>query len=508
LGIRGERVDCYVTSEDDEILAIASKFGSKTYKRPPRLSGDRVTLDPVIHNAYKEISRLEGVEYDLVITFQPTSPLISNTTINRAVAYMQESGLDTLISGVYDTHLTWNKEGNTYKPNYKKRVNRQQLPQTYKETGSFVISRSSFVLPESRFGPELEIFPVPKNESIDIDDFEDWNLCEYYLKRKKVLFVVAGNQKIGMGHVYNVLSIANEILSHQLNFLVLPGSELAHEKITEFNYSADLLPRNSNLLEEVKSRNPNVVINDILDTDAAYIEGLRNAGISVINFEDLGSGSQAADLVINAMYPEPSKFTVNHYYGKDYFILRDEFLYTPLRQTADKAKRILLSFGGTDPNNFTRRILDLISQDCIENGLEIEVIVGMGYQLLNDLKGEFPQFNIIQNVHNISEHISQADLVFTSAGRTTFEVASLGVPAIVLCQNEREATHFFASAQNGFYNLGLGSQVTDEDILKAFHESLTFKMRSSMSRLMLRNGLKEGKVHVMKLINEILNSLQ
>ncbi|HIQ28910.1 MAG TPA: hypothetical protein EYH42_10520 [Sulfurovum sp.] len=58
-----------------------------------------------------------------------------------------------------------------------------------------------------------------------------------------------------------------------------------------------------------------------------------------------------------------------------------------------------------------------------------------------------------------------ADVIFTSAGRTTYEIASLGVPAIVLAQNERELTHFFASNEFGFLNLGLGYNVSKKTLL-------------------------------------------
>ena len=64
----------------------------------------------------------------------------------------------------------------------------------------------------------------------------------------------------------------------------------------------------------------------------------------------------------------------------------------------------------------------------------------------------------------------EADLIFTSAGRTTYEVASIGVPTIVLAQNDRELTHFFASSEFGFINLGLGYNVSNELLLKEFIE--------------------------------------
>jgi len=494
--------DCYVTSDDDEILVIATKLGAKTIKRDKAISGDKITLDPVIYNAYKQIRQIEKKDYDLVITLQPTSPLLLKDSIYRAIERLQKSKLDTIISGINDTHLTWLKREDSFVPNYSKRLNRQELPQIYKETGGFVITKSNCVLENSRFGKKIEIFPLSKRESIDIDDFDDWNLCEFYLKRKTVLFVVTGNSVVGMGHVYNTLSIANDILNHHIVFLVDKNSQLAYKKISESNYEV-FIQKEESIIEDIYKINPEIVVNDILDTDENYISCLKKKGYSVINFEDLGPGSEHADLVINAMYPE-KKLMVNHYYGSRYFILRDEFLYTREKTIGKVVKNVLISFGGVDPNDFTRRVLNTIFPLCKKHNIKITVITGMGYGFKEHLKNEYPEIKIKNNVSNISDEILKADLVFTSAGRTTFEVASIGTPCIVLCQNKRETTHFFASEENGFYNIGLGENVSDDMILTAFSDCLENKLRALMNERMLKNKLKSGKSTVLELINALI----
>src|SRR5690606_27262756 len=98
-----------------------------------------------------------------------------------------------------------------------------------------------------------------------------------------------------------------------------------------------------------------------------------------------------------------------------------------------------------------------------------------------------------------------ADLVFTSAGRTTYELALLGVPTIVLAQNEREMTHYFAGSEFGFEFLGLGIEQSSEDIFSSFQSMFDHKIRIKRSELMLSFDLKEGKSRVLKLINELLN---
>ncbi|WP_115460777.1 cytidylyltransferase domain-containing protein [Winogradskyella aurantiaca] len=496
------KIDCYVSTDDQEIELISKKFGASVIRRTGDLSNDIATLDPVIYYSFKKIKRKSSnIDYDAVITIQPTSPLLSPDSIEMAVDNFFSNNLDTLISGIDERHLTWKKINNRYVPNYKERLNRQQLPKVYKETGGFVITKPEFITINSRFGPKVEIFPLSKKESIDIDDFDDWNLCEYYIKRKTILFVVSGYSEIGMGHVYNTLSIANEILNHRVVFLVTKKSQLAYDKISESNYEVHL-QKEDDIIDDILKYKPDAVINDILDTERSYIIKLKSNSIKCINFEDLGEGAELADLVINAMYPE-NKISLNHYYGSNYFILRDEFLFTKKITIKENIENILISFGGVDPNNYTERVLDLLCSK-FDKSYNISVVTGLGYNGFRRLQKKHPNIDIKVNINNISDEFKNSDLIFTSAGRTTFEAASLGVPCIVLCQNRRETTHFFASEKNGFYNLGLGYESSDSKILMAFNKVTDLKLRQLMHQRMLSNSIKMGKRRVVKLINEVL----
>lgn len=503
LSITKGNTDVYVSSEDDEILTMASKFGAKTIKRSEENAGDKVTLDPVIFEAYQGICAIENKKYDLVITLQPTSPLLKPQSLDEAIGRISSEPIDTFISGINDTHLTWLQKGLAFVPNYEKRVNRQLLPQIFKETGGFFISKAEFIKENNRFGQRIQIFPLSKKESIDIDDFEDWNICEYYLKRKKILFVLCGNKEVGMGHVYNTLSIANEILNHQVCFLTDADSKLAHDKIAESNYEV-YIQRQEDIIDDILALEPDIVINDRLDTSQSYMSRLVGEVSKVINFEDLGEGARLAHLVINAMYPE-GRVLKNHYHGEKYFILRDEFLFAPEKEIVPEVQSVLISFGGVDPNNYTQRVLGLIYEDCIKSHRNIVVITGMGYRNLESLKREFPKARFKTDIKNMSDEIYECDLVFTSAGRTTFEVASIGVPSIVLCQNKRETTHFFASEEKGFYNLGLGYEADDEKIIEAFENVLDYNTRILMHQRMLASNLKMGKSRVLNLIRKTID---
>ena len=145
-------------------------------------------------------------------------------------------------------------------------------------------------------------------------------------------------------------------------------------------------------------------------------------------------------------------------------------------------KNVLLTFGGVDPNDFTLKTLKSISDYCFKNDIIITVILGQGYHNISSIEDAFPDIKIVINTKFISNYIQNADIIFSSAGRTTFEAASLGIPTIVLCQNRREITHFFAQQSNGFINLGLG---TDE--------------------MLRKNKLRQGRNQVLKLIKKVID---
>lgn len=491
--------DVYVSSDDEEILAIAQMLGARVHRREKTLACDACTLDPVIYDVYDKVRHEEDTSYELIITLQPTSPLLTVSSLDGAIEKMLGNpAVDTLISAREDTHLTWRKEEDCFLPNYEKRVNRQYLPPTFRETGAFLITRPTVISPAGRIGKTVDLFLLGGGEEIDIDTYEDWSLCEFILKHKTVLFVVSGHEEIGLGHVYRALLLAAGILSHRLLFLVDRKSQLAFEKISAQHYEV-YMQQGNDLLEEITALAPDVVINDILDTPRSYVDALKSRGISVVNFEDLGEGAQAADLVINALYPEKAVL-YNHYFGHAFFCARDEFIYSGTKQVEQHVSRVLLSYGGVDPDNLTRKTLAAIYDFCQEHGIAVSVVLGMGYQQEESLS-DFPAAEVRRDVRNISEEMLKADIVFTSAGRTVFELACIGTPTIVMAQNARELTHFFASAENGFINLGLGREQEKAQILESFKALVdNYGERKLMNEIMLSREVRTGRERVLKLI--------
>lgn len=497
--------DVVVTTDDSEIALLAEKFGASVIRRSEELSGDEVPLDPVVYDAMVRKEKMAFDEYDIVITLQPTSPLLKPSTLDSAIEKFEDFAVDSVLSVLDDRHLSWGyDEGNQrYFPNYIERKNRQYLPKDFRETGAILATRRNFVHEDSRLGTNLDLIEVSREESVDIDNYEDWWIAENYLQKKRIAIVVNAYDEIGTGHVYRCLSIASKLVFHEVLFLLDERYQLGIDIVDSYHYPFKLYDGEDDLIKILREYSPQIVVNDILDTSEDYISLLKDDGYFVVNFEDLGTGTQVADVVFDALY-EHEIGEKNIFTGHKYYILKDEFYFQPQKIITKSVHNVLVTFGGTDPNNFTEKVIDSILSTNYEG--RINVILGLGYDGLERLIEKYESnqaIQIYQNVSNISEFMFQADLIFTSAGRTMYEVCSLGVPTICLCQNEREMSHVFANDSNGFLNLGLGVDVENQKIIDEFIRLVNnYELRLEMNQKMLGIDLRDGFENIMSIVHE------
>ena len=497
--------DVVVTTDDSEITLIAEKFGASVVRRSSELASDEIPLDPVVYNAMIQKEKLAFDEYDIVITLQPTSPLLKTQTLDKAIEKFEDFSVDSVISVVDDRHLKWgyDDDNQRYFPLYMQRVNRQYLPKSFRETGAILATRRAFVNETSRLGENISIIEVSREESIDIDTYEDWWLAENYLNRKRIAVVVNAYNEIGTGHIYRCLSIASKLVFHEVLFLLDGSHQLGINIVDSYNYPYEIYNGENELFDKLEQYNPQIVINDILDTSTDYVLKLKTKGYFVVNFEDLGTGTEFADVVFDALYEHD--LSENHIFtGHKYYVLKDEFYFQPKKIITQNVENILITFGGTDPNNFTERVINAITKTSYEG--RINVILGLGYSdkegLISRIESN-PSIQVYTNVSNISEFMFKADIIFTSAGRTMYEICSLGVPTICLCQNERELTHVFGTNANGFINMGLGINVDDSEIMNQFIELVNdYDKRIDMNEKMLSIDLKNGFENIWAIIKE------
>ena len=488
--------DVLVVTDSQEITLICERGGVRAHYNK-ELHFSSLDIVSELRNVLAQIAH----EYEHVVVYRASCPLVTWVDMEDAYRRFTASGADCLMTVKSVRQRVW-----------REREEGIDSLLGDEDDGALVESKALVMLQSKALIAGRIACTVPyflNDRAIEINSYQDWWICEKLLARRKVLFVVAGYSDIGMGHVYRALMLAHEIADHSIQFLCTSESELAVRSIAERDYKT--LTQHGDLADDVLALQPDMVINDILDTDAVYIRKLKEAGIRVVNFEDEGSGAGEADLVINALYNDKSR-DAHFLYGPRYFCLRDEFASGCRNVFRPEARTVLISFGGTDHSDFTRKSLDVVEPICRERGMDIRVVAGPGYAHREALEQHLaqldnPRIAFTHATNVMSRMMEGADMAVCSAGRTVYELAHMRAPAIVMAHHERELNHRFARAANGFSWLGLMQPVFHADKLRrAFLRMLETAPRKKLFERQDRFQFAKNKSHVVQRIMDLLGS--
>jgi len=177
----------WVSSDDDEILAIAEREGAQAIRRPPELAADESSSESAWLHALDHIET-RGERVELMLAMQPTSPIRESSDLERAVAKVRELELDSLLSCCeIEDFLMW-RIGAGGQPvgvnyDYMVRTRRQDLDTRYLENGSFWIFRPSVLRSlGNRLGGKIGLHVMELHKMFQIDTLEDLRLCEVIMR--------------------------------------------------------------------------------------------------------------------------------------------------------------------------------------------------------------------------------------------------------------------------------------------------------------------------------------
>jgi UDP-2,4-diacetamido-2,4,6-trideoxy-beta-L-altropyranose hydrolase len=230
---------------------------------------------------------------------------------------------------------------------------------------------------------------------------------------------------------------------------------------------------------------------------AAYQRTIKDASLQLLFIDDNGhAGTYYADILLNQnIYADESLYANREPYtalllGPQYALLRREFW--PWRgwqrEIAPVAHKILVTLGGSDPDNVTRKAIRALQQVDVA-GVEAAIIVGASnphYQELQAAVTACPiGVRLECNAPNMPEIMSWADIAVSAGGSTCWEMAFMGVPAIllVLADNQRSNAQELHARGIG-RNLGWHERVTPAHLAEALLQlSAAGTSRATMARL-------------------------
>ena len=339
-----------------------------------------------------------------------------------------------------------------------------------------------------------------------------------------------GDSQIGLGHIVGSLRLA-KVLSTEMGIgieFIICEEPSAVRMIKEAGYSCEVLKKNISPEQDInrtvqkmdESDLSGVVINfnkDYLDRYARLFHLIKKTGKKLIFTDNpVPSSYRTGDLLINALpHPEYEGYDpsghVSCYDGLDYFIADENFLpFLGLkRKFRGEIGRVLVTMGGGDAQNLTTLVLKGL--DASGFGGSVDVVLGSANpheqtisRLLDTLSIDA---TVSRNVDDMPKRIWEADIGFSSLGLTTYEMALLGLPAIILAGTEFnvQVAEIYSRMNTGCIDLGFYKKVSSRKIVDAVKKTGPRKIRENLSSLsgMVVDG--RGKERILRIFYDLFN---
>ncbi len=195
-----------VSTDDEEIAAVARQFGAETpFLRPAEFAQDNTTDLPVFVHALKWLDEHEGYKPDVVVQLRPTSPIRPRGLVDEAVrmllAHPDADSVRGVVPAGQNPHKMWRlTDENSPMKNLLDvdgieepyNAPRQVLPPIYWQTGHIDAIRAATILNGSMSGKNIYPLVIDPRFTVDIDNLQDWARYEHLVAAGGLDMVWAG----------------------------------------------------------------------------------------------------------------------------------------------------------------------------------------------------------------------------------------------------------------------------------------------------------------------------
>lgn len=180
----------WASSDDLTILSLADSMNIKGLKRPKQFANDQSSSIDVVNHFIDSLPDNLNHEKTYIVYLQPTSPLRDSSHLDEAIDQLIQYKKKSLISVVRLRKSPFKSfmisKSGTLKSLFNEELSnarRQDLQETYVPNGAIYIFTIAEFLTRKGFPSNGSLpFIMSPNDSIDIDDKEDLEIADNFLK--------------------------------------------------------------------------------------------------------------------------------------------------------------------------------------------------------------------------------------------------------------------------------------------------------------------------------------
>ncbi len=268
-------------------------------------------------------------------------------------------------------------------------------------------------------------------------------------------FRVDANEKIATGHLMRCMAIATECKKRGEDCLFLLAEEKETFRLKEKGFSYrilhsrwDAMESEEETLYKILAKEPiRYLVVDSYQATAAYLRRL-NRRVPVLYLDDMEREVYPVSAVLRyAKWPGESGYRERYAMqdtvvleGMQYVPLREEF--ADGRTERERKKSILLTTGGTDPENLMESLLQrlLLEEAFLEYCFD--VIVGsmnVHEDCLQAMARQTPRIRLHKNINNMEYFMRRCEMAVSAGGVTLFELCASGIPTVCFSFADNQA---------------------------------------------------------------------
>jgi UDP-2,4-diacetamido-2,4,6-trideoxy-beta-L-altropyranose hydrolase len=302
-------------------------------------------------------------------------------------------------------------------------------------------------------------------------------------------FRADSSREIGSGHVMRCLSLADFLVArgNHCEFLCRPAPGDLIDEIERRGHTVLRMPSISGrpaIGEFDDARATAELLADlavdwlVVDHYGLGIEWERAVGSCAQNLlviDDIGRDHECS-LLLDQNFPNPmheryrrSLPAAKLLMGPQYALLRADFAASrpaSLQRRTGVLIRVLVTMGGSDPNNATAKALAGV-ESAWREGWHADVIIGAGNphrESIETICSRLPAATLHVQTSSMAKLMTAADCAIGAGGSTTWERCCLGLPALVSILSRDQLSIATAVARAGAQSLvGWDQEITSAD---------------------------------------------
>jgi UDP-2,4-diacetamido-2,4,6-trideoxy-beta-L-altropyranose hydrolase len=195
------------------------------------------------------------------------------------------------------------------------------------------------------------------------------------------------------------------------------------------------------LSEVVGAVHPSWIVVDGYHFDVEYLRHARSGGSRILVIDDMASlAAYPVEVVVNQnahadQLTYPAMPGTRLLRGPDYVLLRTEFrAKAPRRGRTGDVDRVLVTLGGADPFCVTEVVVAALGRS--RSPIRATIVVGASNARATEITAAAaeigPELRVVRAANDMRKLMAAADLAISTAGTTVWELAYMGVPALLI----------------------------------------------------------------------------